>query len=133
MRLLVYGVLGCFAELAWTGLLAAVRYHDPSLKGRVSLWMFPVYGLGLAWGFDLLAAIGGAWPWPVRGALYALAVWAVEIVVGLPTRNRLWDYSAARWNWRGVLRWDYGPVWAAFGLLLEPVRRLVDGALAAVG
>ncbi|MDP2316186.1 MAG: hypothetical protein Q8P41_25030 [Pseudomonadota bacterium] len=133
VRFLVYGVLGCFCELAWSGLWAAVRYRDPSLKGRVSVWMFPIYGLGLGAGFDLLAAIGGTWAWPLRGVLYALAVWLVELAVGLPTRNRLWDYSGTRWSWRGVLRWDYGPVWAAFGLLLEPVRRFVDGALAASG
>lgn len=131
MRLFVYGVLGCFAELAWTGVLAAFRYRDPSLKGRVSLWMFPVYALGLGPGFDALLAVTGAWPWPARGLAYALGVWLVEILVGLPTRNRLWDYSASRWHWRGVIRWDYGPVWAAFGLLLEPVRRMVDAAFAA--
>jgi hypothetical protein len=126
MRLVAYGVLGCFCELAWTALLAGVRFQDVSLKGRVSLWMFPIYGLGLGAGFDALLALSAAWPWPLRGALYAIAVWAVEIVVGLPTRRRLWDYSAARWHWRGVLRWDYAPVWAAFGLGLERVRPVID-------
>lgn len=129
MRVLVYGMLGCFAELAWTGLAAAFRYRDTSLKGRVSLWMFPIYGLGLGPGFDLLGHVAGAAAWPVRAALYALGVWAVEIAIGLPTRNRLWDYSKARWNWRGVVRWDYAPVWGAFGLLLEPVRRFVDALI----
>lgn len=132
MRVLIYGVLGCFCELAWTGLAAAFRYRDPSLKGRVSLWMFPVYGLGLGPGFDLVDGMAGSWPWFVRGAVYALGVWLVEIAVGLPTRNRLWDYSRARWHWRGVIRWDYGPVWATFGLALEPLRRWIDALVATV-
>lgn len=129
MRLIVYGMIGCFFELAWNGLAAAFRYKDPSLKGRVSLWMFPVYGVGLGPGFDLVAGLAGEWAWPLRALTYALGVWLVEIVVGIPTRNRLWDYSASRWSWRGVIRWDYGPVWGAFGLVLEPIRRAVDTTL----
>jgi hypothetical protein len=130
MRLMAYGVLGCFCELAWTAILAGVRYHDPSLKGRVSIWMFPVYALGLGAGLGWLSPLIAHWPWGVRGLLYALGVWAVEVVVGLPTRRRLWDYSDAKWNWRGVIRWDYAPVWAALGLAVERVRPFIDRAFA---
>ena len=105
MRVLVYGILGCFLELAWTGVAASFRYADPSLKGRVSLWMFPIYGLGLGPGFDIVA--GTTLAWPVRGVLYALGVWGVELLVGLPTRNRLWDYADEHFSNEQLIREKY--------------------------
>lgn len=132
-RVFAYGVFGCFVELAWTGLIAALRYRDPGMKGRVSLWMFLVYGLGLSYGFDLLAQLAGGWPFLARGLLYVGAIWGLEAIVGLATRRKLWDYSTARWHWRGVVRFDYAPAWFAFGLLVEEVRATVDPVLAGGG
>ncbi len=62
----------------------------------------------------------------MRGAIYLLGFWLVEYASGWLLRQLTgkcpWDYSDLRGNLHGLIAWEYGPVWFAAGLLLEPVH-----------
>lgn len=141
-RFILYGAFGWCAEIVWTALYALVREArakrpiDRTLSGKSYLWMFPIYGAGMLL-FELAHAEIGGWPWPARGAVYALGCFAVEAATGWVierlTKKIPWDYSYARWHVRGLIRLDYAPLWFAFGLLLERVEAVVRVAAPALG
>jgi hypothetical protein len=33
-----------------------------------------------------------------------------------------WDYSQKRYHFKGLIRWDYAPIWFGFCFLLELVH-----------
>ncbi len=81
------------------------------------------------------------WHWFMRGTFYGMGFWAVEFAAGWLLRRVTgacpWDRSHLRGNLQGILAWEYGPVWFAFGLALEPVHdfflRLTPALQAALG
>ena len=144
-HLLVYGVFGWCAEILWTalsalitgvrgdlgddvGLLKLSREQRLRLLGHTYLWMFPLYGVGGLLFERVHDAIRG-WPWPGRGALWTVLIFAVEYVAGAAlcrlTGRCPWDYSYSRYHLHGLIRFDYVPVWFAFGLALERVHDAV--------
>ena len=137
IRFLLYGIFGWCAEVVWTAsqnavvALAAGQRIDPRLMGHTYLWMFPIYGVGGLL-FELVHRAVADWPWPLRGFVYMLGCFAVEYATGWlikrVTGTIPWDYSHTRWHVHGLIRLDYIPVWFVFGLLLERVEVLVQGA-----
>ncbi len=127
-RIIVYGILGCFNEVAWNALRSNLfrAYRKWGLRGTVSLWMFPIYGIGVSLGFDAARALIGGWPWIARSFAYLAGIWTIEIVVGHVTNRRLWNYSDSRWHWRGLIRFDSAPFWMLFGLTVECIRDFLD-------
>ena len=146
LRFFAYGVFGWCAEIVWTACYDAVTgtrrasISDVSrvpitpreravLLGRTYLWMLPLYGAGVLFGFEPLHDAVRSLAWPLRGGLYAGAFFAAEAGVGLLFKRLLgrcpWDYSYARTNLLGVIRLDYAPVWFAVGLLMERVHDLL--------
>jgi len=87
--------------------------------------MIPIYGFGLTYGFDFIRYISPESD-PIRWLTYPLWVWGVEIMIGLPTKNKLWDYSDMKYNWRGVISFQYYPAWLLFGILIERLRIYTD-------
>jgi hypothetical protein len=71
-------------------------------------------------------------PVAVRAAAYGAGILVVEYASGRVVRRLLgrvpWDYGGTRFAVDGLVRLDYFPLWAAFGLGLE---RLHDLLLAA--
>lgn len=131
VHFLAYGLLGWCAEIVWTAAYAAVERKREDwlrLEGHTYLWMLPIYG-SCALLFEPAHDAMRAWPWPVRGLVYMVGIFAVEAVTGLLLRRFTgrcpWDYSYARWNVGGVIRLDYAPVWFAFGLGLERFHDLL--------
>lgn len=141
-----FGLFGWIAEIVWTALydfvtgthraegdsaarvksVPAVRWR---LEGKTYLWMFPVYGGGGVLLVHVHAVIA-AWPWAARGVVYCAGAFALEAASGwiikIATGRIPWDYSASRWSaLGGAIRWDYAPIWFAFGLILEQVQRLM--------
>ncbi len=128
-RLLLYGLGGCFMEVAWTAACAYRAKRDARLRGHTYVYMLFIYGAGMLALYEPASARLLAWrvPWPARGALYACGVFAVEYASGWLLRRFTgavpWDYAAdrapSRWQVHGLIRLDYAPCWAAAALLAE--------------
>lgn len=133
-RLLFYASAGVAAEVAFTavgaklGLRPTPDMDDPGarrslrLKGHSFVWMFPIYGLGLLYGFEPLHVAIGSWPLAARGAVYVAAVFAAELAAGVITkvlaREHVW-----RWQGRdavgGHVKLSMAPAWLALGIAAE--------------
>ena len=53
-HLLFWGFFGLVAEIFFTALVNLISKKDFNLTGHTSLWMFPIYALGLTYGFDFV-------------------------------------------------------------------------------
>tara|TARA_Y100000034_G_scaffold90657_1_gene109247 strand:- start:683 stop:1078 length:396 start_codon:yes stop_codon:yes gene_type:complete len=128
ISILLYAAIGVTLELIFNAIRCKTSW---SLKGSVSIWMLPIYGIGLTYGFDLIQFIMTQINSPryIQWLTYPLWVWAVEIVIGLPTRNKLWDYSLIKYNWRGVISLKHYPAWLIFGVIIEHLRMYTDPIL----
>ena len=130
-RFLAYGLLGWCGEVLFTGLHDFARDRDNRLPSRTSLWMFPIYGLLLPMFEPLHDALRDRAPAPVRALAYAAGFFGVEYCSGRLLRAVLgrapWDYSSARRNLHGLIRFDYSPIWGLAGLALEPVHDRMTG------
>lgn len=115
------GAAGWCMEILWTGLHAAGR-REWKMTGQSSLWMFPIYGMAACIG----PLAGGMKKLPVlvRGSFYMTGIFAVEYTTGLILKRYHmcpWDYSESPWNYKGVIRLDYAPVWFLTGLVYEKI------------
>lgn len=115
------GITGWCMEVLFTS-ACCFKKKDYKLIGQISMWMFPIYGMA--------AVIR-----PVshtlkkhnrktieRGLVYTTGIYVTEFVTGslLKKKDRCpWDYSRSRYNVKGVIRWDYAPIWFAVGLIYE--------------
>jgi len=128
-RFLIFGVIGWALEVLWTGFGALVR-GDFKMTSRTSVWMFFIYGAGALFGpvIDLLLGL----PLIVRGLIYVLCIYSIEFATGY-TMQRFdacpWDYSDAKLNVMGIIRWDYAPLWLLVGLLFERTHLILDRIL----
>ena len=52
--LVFWGIFGMIVELCFTALRNLIQKKQLNLMGHTSLWMFPVYALGLTYGFDFV-------------------------------------------------------------------------------
>ena len=120
LRFVIFGAVGLIMEVIWTGLGSLLLERDFKASSRTSLWMFFIYGSAAF----MTPMIQMVYPlhWVLRGAVYALAIFAVEYTAGsLLKRADIcpWDYSDNKYNIHGVIRLDYAPVWLVMGLVLE--------------
>jgi hypothetical protein len=98
----------------------ALRVHGPSTP-----LMLPIYGLAQPLFEPLHDAVRGRPAWQ-RGVAYAAGALATEAACGLLLRGLTgscpWDYTGrSRFSIGGVVRLDYGPLWALAGLAAERV------------
>ncbi len=117
------GSVGLFLEIFWTG-LGSLIHHDKSLKGTSSLIMFPIYGLAFL--ISPLSKLLKKFNALFRGIIYAFSIFSVEYLSGtiLKKANACpWDYSAAKHNYHGVVRFDYLPLWFIVGLIYEKLLK----------
>lgn len=103
----------------WTGLGSLLK-RDFTAKSTTSIWMFFIYGAA-AFFTPLIEAV---YPlhFVVRGAIYAICIFAVEYTTGMALRAANmcpWDYSSAKTSIQGVIRLDYAPVWFVVGMVFE--------------
>jgi hypothetical protein len=114
-RFLVYGLAGWATDSAFVWLRTGRR--RPS-----SLLNVPVYGLAQPL-FEPLHDRLRHRPLALRAAAYGVGILGVEYASGRLLRRVLgqapWDYGDARLAIDGLVRVDYLPLWAAFGLGLE--------------
>jgi hypothetical protein len=145
LRFLVYGLIGWCAEIVWTAAYDALsgtrradgdthrraklsRVERLRLSGRTYLWMMPIYG-GAALAFEPAHDALRGQPWLLRGAVWAMGIFAVEAAAGFALRRLTgrcpWDYSYVRTHVAGLIRLDYAPVWFLVGLGLERLHDLM--------
>jgi hypothetical protein len=90
--------------------------------------MFPVYALARPLFEPLHDRLRGR-PVAVRALVYAVGIPAVEYASGKMLRairgKAPWDYSHARFQYDGLVRADYVPLWAFYGLGLERLHDLL--------
>lgn len=115
------GAIGWCLEIFWTS-LDSLRRGEFKLMGQSSIWMFPIYGMAAVIRpvSRLLRPFGAA----VRGLLYMSGIFSMEYLTGMLLKKHdlcPWDYSKARLNYRGVIRFDYAPVWFCTGLIYEKI------------
>ena len=115
------GLMGWCIEVAFTSACSAIS-KDKKLTGHSSAWMFPIYGM--AAGIGIIAPKITKWPIAARGALYGSSIMLAEFLSGSLLKKFdvcPWDYSDAKYNVKGVIRWDFLPFWILAGLLYERV------------
>ena len=119
---LVCGALGWCMECFWTGLGAIRSHKDKLLRCQTSVWMFPIYGMAafIPSVYKHIKSKSALF----RSIVYASAIFGCEYTSGLLLKRHNacpWDYSKAKLNYKGVIRLDYAPCWAAAGLLFEHI------------
>lgn len=117
------GLIGWCLECFWTGLASfRNRTKDRRLLCRTSVWMFPIYGLAafIPTVYQKIRNKSALF----RGSVYAFGILGCEFASGMLLKRHHacpWDYSSAKLNFKGVIRLDYAPCWAAAGLLFERI------------
>ena len=120
-RYFIYGLLGWCLEIFWTG-LGSLWSGNINLRGRTSLWMLPIYGLGIL--LEPIYEYFREQNLILRGIMYTLTIFAVEYFTGSFLHSLgiyAWDYRGATLAVNGVIRLDYAPVWFVVGLIFEKV------------
>jgi hypothetical protein len=130
-RFLVYGLVGCAVESAFSTALTPRREGTLRLSGPATGWMLPLYGLAMPLFETVHEAIRGRPPL-VRGAVYAAGIFGIEGASGWALRHLTgrcpWDYAGrSPWSVAGLIRLDYAPLWAALGLATERLHDSLTG------
>lgn len=108
-------------EILFTG-LHSVRNKELTLSATTSLWMFPIYGMACF--LSPVCKILEGKNTFIRGTIYTLCIFAVEFLSGSFLRKHHacpWDYSHAKYNLKGIIRFDYAPLWFGAGLAFEKI------------
>lgn len=113
------GLIGWFLELCWTGFLS-FRRREKKLTCKTSVWMFPIYGLASL--FAPLSRLIRKKNAFFRGSIYTVFIFAIEFISGMFLKKHHscpWDYSGKKYNFKGLIRLDYAPLWFTSGLFFE--------------
>ena len=86
------------------------------------MWMFPIYGMA-----SILTPLCHAMEGKnvmLRGSVYTACIFLTEYGTGTILKKKdccPWDYSDAKSNYKGIVRFDYAPLWFLVGLMYEKV------------
>lgn len=117
------GTIGWCMEIIFTA-IHSFKKKEYTLMGRTSIWMFPIYGAACLL-TPLCRRMKGK-NTVLRGGVYTCCIFLGEFVSGSILQKHHvcpWDYSKARYNVNGVVRFDYAPLWFGAGLLFEKILR----------
>lgn len=116
------GLIGWGLECFWTGCGSIRENKDKKMSCATSLWMFPIYGMAA-----LISPISHLLKGKnvmMRGTVYTVCIFLTEYGTGSLLKKKgccPWDYSSAKTNFKGVVRFDYAPLWFIVGLLYEKI------------
>lgn len=125
---LLCGMAGWCVECFWTGLGSLIEAKDRYMFCRTSIWMFPIYGMAAF--LEPLCKILKNRSRLTRGIIYAGIIYVIEFCTGIVLKYFKacpWDYSHAKYNFKGVIRFDYAPMWIIVGLILEHILCRTSG------
>ena len=121
MRFLAYGLAGWAVDSLFVW--AHTGRRRPSSLRNVA-----VYGLAQPL-FEPVHDRIRRRPIALRAAVYGTGILGVEYASGRLFRRFVgrvpWDYHGARFGVDGLVRFDYLPLWAAYGLGLERLHHLL--------
>lgn len=118
----VCGAMGWCMECFWTGMNAIRCHKDKTLRCQTSVWMFPIYGMAAL--FAPISRLIKGFPAAFRGLVYTVLIFTGEFFSGSLLRKFKscpWDYSKAKYNYKGLIRLDYAPAWFISGLIFEKI------------
>lgn len=123
-RIFFYASCAFCAEVLWTGLYDLVTLGALHLRGYSSLWSLAIYGLCFMLFEQLFFQLRDrGCHWTVRGVVYMLISFAVELSFGLVLKEfnaNSWDYSKQfKYHFHGVIALEYAPLWYVGSLLFE--------------
>lgn len=123
-RFLVYGLTGWAVDSLY------VFAHTGRRRPSSNVLNVPVYGLAQPL-FEPVHDRIRHCPIALRAAIYGVGILSVEYASGRLlsrlVRHAQWSYEGARFSIDGVVRIDYLPLWAAFGLGLERLHDALVG------
>jgi len=129
MRFIIYGCVGFIIEIVWTGLGSALN-GDKNLKCSTYLWMFPIYGMGVA--LEPVHELIRGLSWFYRGFIWAAVIFLIEYVTGYILKLALggcpWNYNRngeILTSVKGLIRLDFLPLWFGVGLLFERLHDFI--------
>lgn len=117
----ICGITGWCLELLFTGILSALR-KDFRLTATSSLWMFPIYGMAAC--IRPVSKKICKVPIFFRGCFYMTGIFLVELLSGSILKYFKicpWDYSKSQFQYKGLIRADYAPLWFFMGLFFEKI------------
>lgn len=133
-RFLMYALMGLTLETVSAadgiertlGFPLKRRVPKKYLEGFVSLYMVPLHGLGMLFGFEVLRDLTSEWFIGFRYLLWCFVISFGEVAWGWILDKTLgfypWDYYAEsrfRVFRRGYTLWTLVPLWGLAGLVLE--------------
>ena len=136
-----YVMFGFFLEIfyAVTGIEKSVGAKIPRrvprkyLEGFVSLYMIPIHGLGMYFGFEPLFGLIADWNIVLRFLVWAVTITAAEAIGGYIYQKILgfysWDYyrlSPYKVFKDGYTLWTLLPQWGLAGLIMEKYSLLLQ-------
>jgi len=125
-RFIVYGLLGLLAEVLWNG-FGAMIHGDVLLRGTTCIWMFPIYGLAVF--LEPVHYRIRHFPLIVRGSIYMVLIFAVELISGLLLKLVLgecpWNYVNKPLSVCGIITLAYAPVWIVYGIMFEKIHDVI--------
>lgn len=130
----IFGLLGIAAAIVVSAAKKTIASRRLELGGETSLVLFPFFGL-IIFLYPLVAVRVSTLPWYGRGAVYALAFFVAQYVIGLllTKMNRCpWSYSG-KGSLGGLVQISDAPLWFASGLAVEHVYPFVKAAAVALG
>jgi hypothetical protein len=103
------------------------------VRPHTSPLMLPIYAMIQPLFEPVHQAMRGRVPVWGRALIYGTGFHAAEYLSGRLLRRFVgrapWDYSNARWQLDGLIRFDYFPLWAAAGLLTERLHDILTAQL----
>lgn len=125
IRFVIYGFGGFCAEVVYTALVGLFFRKDLTLTGKTYLWMFPIYGL-IAPLYEPvhnhIRDLNVVWRALIWSVGFTCVEWASGWIISKFIGRCPWDYRDKRFHINAYIRWDFFPLWAAVGLLMEPVH-----------
>lgn len=121
------GLMGWGIECLWTGCGSLCAGKDLRMQCETSMWMFPIYGMASMM-TPLCQLMKGRNVF-LRGSVYTACIFLTEYGTGTLLKKKdccPWDYSKCRANYKGIVRFDYAPLWFLVGLLYEKVLMAAD-------
>lgn len=118
----ICGLIGWFFECLWTGLSSIFFKKDKKLSCHTSIWMFPIYGMA-SFLFPISKLLKNRCA-ILRGGVYTLLIFGTEFLTGSILKKYKacpWDYSRSKYNYHGLIRFDYAPAWFFMGLFYEKI------------
>lgn len=126
---IIFSVLGIERTL---GFKLERRVPRKYLEGFVSLYMIPIHGLGMLFGFEQLQPLVADWHFILRYLLWAVLISLMEAFTGwlydLATGFYCWDYykdSRFKVFKRGYTLWTLVPQWGIAGMVMDVYSKLL--------